>query len=243
MCQENISHVFRLRNIDETKNYFLEEKSQNELMSKKYKKVCTTLNYIEHFLILASTITGCISISTFLIGIPIGITSSAIALKICGIAAEIKKYKAIVKKNKKKHDKTVLLAKSKLNSIEVLISKPLIDSVISNDEFVLINDILKEYNEMKEEIKILRLNQVFLRFYSIYKTMLLFCLKCRKNTESINPKVTRTKKGRIMLLSKCAVCDSKKSKFIKQQEASGLLCSLGIKAPLSNIPLVGPLLF
>ena len=70
-----------------------------------------------------------------------------------------------------------------------------------------------------------------------------YCLKCRKNTESKNPKVVKTKNGRIMLLSKCAVCDSKKSKFIKQQEASGLLSSLGIKTPLSKIPLVGPLLF
>ena len=73
--------------------------------------------------------------------------------------------------------------------------------------------------------------------------MLLHCLKCRKNTESKNAKVARTKNGRIILLSKCAVCDSKKSKFIKQQEASGLLSSLGIKTPLSKIPLVGPLLF
>ena len=127
-------------------------------MSKKHKKVCTTLNYIEHFLILASTITGCISISAFasLIGILIGITSSAIGLKICAITAGIKKYKSIIKKKKKKHDKIVLLAKSKLNSIEVLISKALIDSVISHDEFVLINNVLKEYNEMKEEIKNLK---------------------------------------------------------------------------------------
>ena len=64
-----------------------------------------------------------------------------------------------------------------------------------------------------------------------------------KNTESKNPKVAKTKNGRIMLLLTCAVCDSKKSKFIKQQEASGLLSSLGIKTPLSKIPLLGPLLF
>ena len=57
--------------------------------------------------------------------------------------------------------------------------------------------------------------------------LLYYCLKCRKNTESKNPKVARTKNGRIMLLSKCAVCDSKKSKFIKEQEASGFLSSLG----------------
>ena len=68
-------------------------------------------------------------------------------------------------------------------------------------------------------------------------------MKGRKNTETKNPKVARTKNGRIMLLSKCAVCDSKRSKFIKEQEASGLLSSLGIKTPLSKTPLVGPLSF
>ena len=93
--------------------------------------VCTTLNYIEHFLILGSTVTGSVSISVYasLVGIPIGITSSAIGLKIFVITAAIKKYKLIIKKKKKKPDKTVLLAKSKLNRIEFLISKALIDSV------------------------------------------------------------------------------------------------------------------
>ena len=114
MAEENISQEFRLKNIDETRNYLIEEINRNELMSKKHKKVCTTLNYIEHFLILASTITGCVSISAFasLIGIPIGITSSAIGLKICAITAGIKKYKSIIKKKKKKHDKIRSLAKS-----------------------------------------------------------------------------------------------------------------------------------
>ena len=69
------------------------------------------------------------------------------------MATGIKKYKSVIKKKKKKHDKIVLLAKSKLNKIEVLISKALIDSNISHDEFVLIKNVLKEYEEMKEEIK------------------------------------------------------------------------------------------
>ena len=88
-------------------------------MSKKHKKVRTTLNYIEHFLILASIVTGCISISAFtsLIGIPIGITSSAIGLKICAITTGIKEYKSIIKKKKRKHNKIVLLATSKLYSL------------------------------------------------------------------------------------------------------------------------------
>ena len=125
-------------------------------MSKKHKKVYRVLNYIEHLLILISTVTRCVWISTFasLVGFPIRITSSAIGLKICVITAGIKKYKSIIKKKKKKHDKIVLLAKSKLNSIEVLISKALIDSNISHDEFVLINNVLKEFSDIKEGIKI-----------------------------------------------------------------------------------------
>ena len=112
-------------------------------MSKKHKKVYRVLNYIEHLLILISTVMGCISISAFasLVGIPIEITSSAIGLKICKITAEIEKLKLIIKKKKKKYDKIVLLAKSKLKSIEVLISKALTDSNINHDEFVLINKI------------------------------------------------------------------------------------------------------
>ena len=70
-----------------------------------------------------------------------------------------------------------------------------------------------------------------------------YCLKCRKNTESKNPKVVRTKNGRIMFLSKCEVCDRKKVKFIKEQETSWLLSSLAINRPLNKIPLLGPLLF
>ena len=158
MAEENISQEFRLKNIDETRNYLIEETNRNELLSKKHKKVCTTLNYIEHFLILASTITGCILISAFtsLIGISIGITSSLIELKICALAAGIKKYYSIFKKKKKKYDKIVLLAKSKLNRIEVLISKALIGSVINHDEFFLMNNVINEYNKMKEEFKNLR---------------------------------------------------------------------------------------
>ena len=79
MAEENISQKFRLKNRDETRNCLVEEIKQ---MSKNHKKVCTALNHIEHFLTLASTITGCISDFAFFIGIPIEITSSAIGLKI-----------------------------------------------------------------------------------------------------------------------------------------------------------------
>ena len=94
MFEEDISQELRLKNIDQTRNYFLEVIEQNKMMSRKHRKVCTILNYIEHFLILDSKISECISISAFasLLSIPIGITSSAIELKMCAIAASIKMY-------------------------------------------------------------------------------------------------------------------------------------------------------
>ena len=70
-----------------------------------------------------------------------------------------------------------------------------------------------------------------------------YCLKCKKYTENINPQVSSTSNGKIMILSKCAICNSKKSKFINQQEAKGLLSKLGIKTPLSKIPILGDILF
>ena len=89
----------------------------------------------------------------FLFLLPIEIVGSTTELKICVITAGIKKYKSIIKKNKEKHDKIVLLANSKLNSRYVLISKTLIDSNISHDEFALINNVLKQLYDLKEEIK------------------------------------------------------------------------------------------
>ena len=70
-----------------------------------------------------------------------------------------------------------------------------------------------------------------------------YCLKCRKDTENINPRVSNTSNGRTMILSKCAICGSKKSRFIKNQEAKGLLSNLGVRAPLSKEPLLGDILF
>ena len=141
MSEENISQEFRLKNINETRNNLIEKINRNELMSKKHKKVCTNLNYIENLLILDSAITECIFISAFasFVGIPIVTTSSPIGLKICAIAAGIKKCNSIIKKRKKKHDKIALLSKYNLNTIEVLISKALIDLVITHDKFALIN--------------------------------------------------------------------------------------------------------
>ena len=70
-----------------------------------------------------------------------------------------------------------------------------------------------------------------------------YCLKCKKYTKNINPQVSSTSNGKMMILSKCAICGSKKSKFIKKQDAKGLLSKLGIKTPLTKIPLLGDFLF
>ena len=106
MPEENINQEFRLKKIDEIRNYLIEEINQNRLMSKKQKQGCRVFNYIEHLLIIISTTSGCVSISAFasLVGTPIGITSSAIGLKFCAITAGIKKYKSIIKRKKKKQD-------------------------------------------------------------------------------------------------------------------------------------------
>ena len=69
-----------------------------------------------------------------------------------------------------------------------------------------------------------------------------YCLKCKKNTENIDSKVSKTSNGRTMLLSKCAICNSKRSRFIKNQEAKGLVSNLVIRTPLSKLPILGDIL-
>ena len=98
-----------------------------------------------------------------------------------------------------------MLAKSKLNNLKVWISKALIDSNICHDEYGMINNVLKECDNVKKKKK----NQKFKEFNSVCKTMLLCCLKCRKNKESKNPKVGKTKHARIVVK--------------QEQEVTGLL--------------------
>ena len=130
MEEKNTSLDFRLKKINETRNYFLEEIKHNELINKKHNKTCKTLNYIKRLLIKHL-------LNTY---------------QICLITARIKKYKAIIKK-KRTHEKTVLLARTKLNSLEFLISEALIDSYINHDEFISINNVLKENDEIKGKIR------------------------------------------------------------------------------------------
>ena len=73
--------------------------------------------------------------------------------------------------------------------------------------------------------------------------MLSYCLECKRNTESINPTVLKTTNSKAIILSKCATCGSKKSKFIKKQQAKGLLSNLGLRTPLNKIPVLRDILF
>ena len=106
-----------MKNIKEIKNYLIKEIDQNELVRKKHKNICKILNYTENLLILFSTVTEYGSNSAFasLIGITLGIKSSAVGIKICEITAVIKNYKSLLTKKMKKFDEIVLLAKNKLN--------------------------------------------------------------------------------------------------------------------------------
>ena len=155
MPEWNMNQEFKLKKIDKIRNYFSEEINQNELMSKKNKK------FVEFWIILITRLLQFLQLLdvfqflpfAFSVVSPIGIASSTIELTICVMVAGNKKYESIIKKKRKKHDQIALLAKSKLNNIKALISKALTDSCISHDEFVLINNALKEFYDKKEKRK------------------------------------------------------------------------------------------
>ena len=174
--------------------------------------MCRALNYYEHFPIFISTISGCVSISKFtsLVGVPVRIASSTVGSKIYAIAAGIKRYKSIIKKEKNMHNEIMLLAKTKLNTFKVLISKALIPSYINHDELVSVNNVLWGQNAMKEEIK----NSKML-WNILYKNNENYCVSCKENTVNENYSVSRTKQNTLMLVSNCAVCSKKKLRFIK----------------------------
>ena len=132
------------------------------------------------FLLFIFAVSGWVSISAFvlLVGVPVGFASFAVGIKICAITAVIKKYKLIIKKKRKKHDKIALLGKANLENIEVLISKTLIDLNSSHDEFVPVNNVLREnIMRWKKKSKILRLLWNTLYKYVWYKQKTWMVLK------------------------------------------------------------------
>ena len=107
--------------------------------------MCKTFIYFKHFLIFISVVSGYVSTFAFtsLVAVPVATTSSAVGIKTHAITARIKKYKSI-KKKRRNHDKVMLPGKGKLDTFEVLTSKALVDSYISHNVFVLVDNVLRE---------------------------------------------------------------------------------------------------
>ena len=146
---------FRLYEIKKIENYFINEINEEKSYSKKLSKYVTIFDYIDKILIVLSATTGGISIISFTttIGAPVGIASASFTLIFSITTGIIKKLLSTAIKKKKKHDQILMLAKSKYNSIEALISQALNDIDISHKEFITILKEKDKYEKMKEDIK------------------------------------------------------------------------------------------
>ena len=159
----------RLNKITKIENYFHQEINQRKSCSKKLNKYVTAFDYIDKVLIVLSAASGGVSIISFtsIIGAPVGIASASFNLIFSLTTGIIKKLLNITRNKKKKHDEILMLAKSKLNSIETLISQALIDMEISQEQF---NAIFKEkgkYGKMKKNLRRENEEQEIMRLSSI----------------------------------------------------------------------------
>ena len=192
---------FRLNKINEIKDYFVAEIKERELMS-KYIAFC---DYFNKSLIVLSATIGSISIESFatVIETPVGIASASLSLAFSLSTGIVKKLLKTTQNKKKKHNKIIMLARSKLNSIESKASEALINSEISHEDFMIIINEEKSYRELKESIgmmnnqrsdaekidqieginEVIKRNEVInnnLKYQIKYKTMLSYCLKYKK---------------------------------------------------------------
>ena len=146
---------FRLYEIKKIENYFINEINERKSYSKKLNKYVTIFDYIDKILIILSATTGGISIISFtsIIGVPAGIANASFTLICSIITGIIKKLLNITRSKKKKHDKIFMLAKSKLDSIETLVSQALINMEISHEEFLAIIREKQKDERMKENVR------------------------------------------------------------------------------------------
>ena len=155
----NISNdqQFRLNKINEIKDYFIAEIRERELMSKNLSKYIASFEYLDKSLIVLSVATGSISIASFatVIGAPAGIIGASCGFTFSITSGFVKKFLKTIRNKKKKHNKIVMLARSKLNSIESKISKALMDNEISHENFETIINEEKKYRELKESIRMM----------------------------------------------------------------------------------------
>ena len=150
----NDQQQFRLNKINEVKDYFVAEIKERELMSKRLSKYIASFDYFDKSLIVLSVTTGSISIASFatVIGAPVGMMSASCSLAFSITTGFVKKFLKTTRNKKKKHNKIVMLARSKLNSIESKISEALINFEISENFMTIIND-ERNYRESKESIR------------------------------------------------------------------------------------------
>ena len=146
---------FRLDEISKIENYFIEEINQRKSCSKKLSKYVAVFDYIDQALIVLSATSGGVSIILFtsIVGAPVGIASANLTLFFSLTTGIVKKALNITRNKKKKHDKILMLAKSKLNSIETLISHALIDMEIIHKEFITILNEKDRYKKMKDNLR------------------------------------------------------------------------------------------
>ena len=153
----NNEQNFRLNKIDEIKDYFVADIKERELMSKRISKYIASFDYFDKSLIVLSVTTGSISIALFVIviGAPEGTTSASFTLPFSMCTGIVKKLLKTTRSKKEKHNKIVMLARSKLNSIESKISEALINNEISHEDFMIIINEEKKYRELKESIRMM----------------------------------------------------------------------------------------
>ena len=146
---------FRLNEIIKIENYLNSEINQRKLCSKKLSKDASAFDYIDKVLIILSATSGEVSIIwlTSVVGAPVGIASARFTLIFSITTGIVKKLLSITRNKKKKHDKILISAKSKLNGIEILVSQALIDLEISHEEFITILKEKNRYEKMKENLK------------------------------------------------------------------------------------------
>ena len=148
---------FRLNKINEIKDYFIAEIKERELMSKRLSKYIASFDYFDKSLIVLSVTTGSISIASFatVIGAPVGMMSASCSLAFSITTGFVKTFLKTIRNKKKNHNKIVMLARSKLNSIESKISEALINNEISLEDFMTIINEEKKYRELKESIRMM----------------------------------------------------------------------------------------
>ena len=146
---------FRLNEISQIQNYFNHEINQRKSCSKKLSKYVATFDYIDKILIVLSATSGGVCIISFasIVGGPVGIAGTSFTLIFSLTTGIIKKLLSIARNKKKKHDKILMLAKSKLNSMETLVSQALIDMEIRHEEFITIFKEKDNYEKMKEKLR------------------------------------------------------------------------------------------